>query len=57
MIKLAIQYLTALALAILILAIFIVMSPYLALQAAWKIVTGDVEVAKLKEVTKRKGDD
>lgn len=51
MIKQTLQYLTALALAIVILAIFIVMSPYFALQAAWKIVTGgaEVKIPKQKE--------
>lgn len=43
MIKQALQYITALALAIVILAIFIVLSPYFALQTAWKVVTRESE--------------
>lgn len=59
MIKLILQYLTAIALAIVILAITIVVSPYLALQTAWKIVTGEVDlkVSAQKSGTKRKGDE
>jgi len=47
MIKRALQYLLALMLATIILVIVVLIAPYLALQSAWGIVTG--EGAKVEE--------
>jgi len=53
-IKRTLQFIAALILALIIFVIVVIMTPYLAMQSAWEIVTGEGETNRKK---KRKGDD